>query len=196
MPSTANQGLNVKRLMPLAVPWMISPSMPSLTLISDEDEQGRHLVQFCGLFGFEDGVARAADAIIVDDGKLVVNAHETSARYQLICLQFDLLGWMRRSPQVSDREVIHESDYDWSCVPGWKRDCEEIDDWLARCQHDWAATRICPNPGVYVVENSDWNVGPDKERFKLEHFLIVGESISIEILARACSWVSKGNVAR
>ncbi|MCE3602772.1 hypothetical protein LXA47_04055 [Massilia sp. P8910] len=184
----------MKLLKPLHVPWMISPSVPSLTLISKED--GEQLVKFCGFFGFEDSATTAADSIIIDDGELLVNPDERSSRYQLITLKFELVGWLRRCPQYSDREVIQESDYDWSAVSGCIRDDEDVDDWLLRTRQEWAAARICPNPGVYVVENSDWDVGPDKERYNLKHFLILGDSVFIEILAENCSWVSEGNLSR
>ena len=184
----------MKILKPLSVPWMICPSVPKLTLISEED--GEQLVRFCGFFGFEDLATTVMDKISVDDDVLVANSNEISLRYQLISLKFECVGWLRRNPQYSDREVIKESDYDWSAVSGCIQNGEGIDDWLIRSQQEWMETRVCPNPGVYVVENSDWNVGPDKGRYNLKHFLILGDSISIEILAQDCSWISEGNLSR
>lgn len=173
---------------------MVSPSVPKLTLISEED--GEQLVRFCDFFGFEELAATTMDQVIVDNDALSVGCNEMSSRYQLISLKFECVGWLRRNPQYSDREVIQESDYDWSCVSGCIQNNEDIDDWLIRSQQEWMDTRICPNPGVYVVENSDWNVGPEKERYNLKHFLILGDSVSIEILAQNCSWVSEGNLSR
>ncbi|MFB9240961.1 hypothetical protein IV454_17890 [Massilia antarctica] len=184
----------MKLLKPLSVPWMISPSVPRLTLFSEED--GKQLVKFCGFFGFEDPGTTAMDSIIVDDGSLLVNPNEVSARYQLISLQFEGVGWLRRSPQYSDREVIQESDYDWSCVGGLIRENEDVGDWLIRTQQEWTDTRTCSNPGAYIVENSDWDVGLEKTIYNLKHFLILGDSVFIEILAQDCSWLSEGNLSR
>jgi len=185
----------MKLLRPLSAPWMIDPSMPKLTLISEEN--GRQLVKFCGLFAYGSVASAPVESVIVDDGDaLLVNLNEKSARYQLISLRFELLGWLRRYPQYSDREVVHESDYDWSCVSGCIRNDESVDDWIKRYQQEWIDTGVCPNPGAYVVENSDWDVGPDKDRYNLKHFLIIGESTFIEVLAQDCSWISEGNISR
>jgi len=188
------KGVDVKLLKPLSVPWMISPSVPKLTLISEED--GKQQVKFCGFFGYEDHALARGSSIVVDDGTLLVNPNEKSARYQLISLEFEMVGWLRRYPQYSDREVIRESDYDWSCVSGCIRNNEAIDSWGLRFQQEWVNTKICPNPGIYVVENSDWEVGPDKERYDLKHFLILGDSVFIELLAQNCLWRSEGNLSR
>ncbi len=182
----------MKLLKPLLVPWMIAPSLPKLTLISEED--GTHFVKFRGFFGFEGVANNSQESVIVDGVTLEARKVGLPARYQLISLKFDLVGWFRRSPQYSDSEVIRETDYDWSCVPGVIRDHESVTDWRIRFLKEWNDSRICPNSGVYVVENSDWDVGPDKARFNLNHFLIVGESCFIEILAKGCTWMSEGNI--
>ena len=184
----------MKLLKPLIVPWMVAPSCPNLTLTASES--GEHEIEFSGFFGFEPSCAAPMESIIVDEGTLKVNPNEKSATYQLISLKFDLVGWFKRSPQFSDEEVIKESDYDWSFVPGYYRDEENLAEWLRLQQQDWEKTRICNNPGVYIVENSDWNIGPDKERFSLKHFLIVGELSYIEIMAKSCIWESRGNLSR
>ncbi|MDQ1922184.1 hypothetical protein [Massilia pseudoviolaceinigra] len=98
-------------------------------------------------------------------------------------------------PQYSDREVIQESEYDWSCVSGYLQSDETVENYLKRFQQEWDKTKICPNPGVYVIENSDWDGGLDRERFDLKHFLILGDFCFIEILAKNCTWVSEGNIA-
>jgi hypothetical protein len=79
----------MKILKPLSVPWMIDPSMPKITLISEE--HGNHLVKFCALFGFEGAANKSSDSITVDTGALLVSPNEKSARYQLISLKFELV---------------------------------------------------------------------------------------------------------
>ena len=181
----------MKILKPLLVPWMIAPSLPRLTLISEED--GENSVRFRGFFGFEGAGNTRQDSILVDNAALAVNKNEPSARYQLISVKFEMLGWLRRSPQISDREVICESDYDWSNVPGVIRDGEGVTEWRTRFAREWRETRICPNPGAYIVGNSDWEVGPPKAKFNLNHFLILGDACSVEILAKNQTWTSEGN---
>lgn len=185
----------MKKLIPVGVPWMVAPAIPKLTISSTEE--GDTIVTFVGLFGYESASEGAAKGAIVDASEdIFVNPDETSSRYQLISIRFDTAGWVRRSPQYSDREVIRESDFDWSMVSGAIRAGEAVIDWRTRVSADWAETKICPNPCVYVVENSDWDVGLERDRLGLMHFLVLGESSYVEVMARGFVWCSHGNVTR
>lgn len=119
-------------------------------------------MRFRGFFGIEGAGKTQQDSILVENAALTVNKNEPSARYQLISVKFEMLGWLRRSPQISDSEVIREAEYDWSKVPGVIRDGEGIAEWRTRFAREWGDTRLCPNPGAYIVGNSDWEVGPAK----------------------------------
>lgn len=185
----------MKTLIPARVPWMVAPSAPGLTIASTE--AGETIVSFVGFFDYEPASERALSVDIVDASKAaVVDPDEQSCRYQLIAVHFDTVGWFRRSPQFSDREVIRESEFDWSRIPGVIRHDEAVIDWRMRVSADWARTKICQDPNFYIVENSDWSVGSDRDVYGMKHFLILGESSFIEVLAKDYSWHSHGNVSR
>ena len=183
----------MKKLFPLSVPWMISPSMPNLKLMLEEN--GSALVQFFGLFGYEP--LTESDAAKPDLGQgtrgLRLDPNMKRARHQLISMAFKNVGWLLRSPQHSDREVVNESLFDWSDVRGRMRADEAAVEWQRRCLEEWRETRIAPDPSVYIVTNSDWNAREAKQ-WGLKHYLVLGDSSSIEVLAQDFEWSSEGGV--
>lgn len=68
---------------------------------------------------------------------------------------------------------------------------EEVPTWLERHAKEWKDTEISPNPGIYMIANSDWHAA-EAEQWKLNHYLIVGYSSSVEILAQDVKWISDG----
>jgi hypothetical protein len=124
----------------------------------------------------------------------VLDSKNLFGPYQLLWLDFEKVGWVRKSPQYSDSEVVDESRYDWSCVKGRPQPNEKPADWHMRVMQDWNVTRISPDPSVYIVENSDWN-NDESRRLGLTHYLILGEYCYIEILAGSMEWSSKGSLS-
>jgi hypothetical protein len=185
----------MRKLVSLHVPWMVSPSMPSLKLMSEEN--GDTVLQFVGLFLCEQEVASSAHAgtsgssIGVGLRGVTLDPSNKGGRYQLIDLTFKGVGWLRRSPQHSDREVVEEAAFDWTGIKGRKRADEEIGDWVQRCDHECRSTGISPDPSAYLVSNSDWYAN-EAARWGLKHYLVLGESISIEVLASDIKWESRG----
>lgn len=163
----------MKILTPLAVPWMVAPMQANVTVLTEDDEYGNHQVRFAAVFGV-DAAAAAQE------------------RRQQVCLTFTTYGWMRRTPRVSATEVILRAEYDWSRVTGAPLAGESGSKLDARVERLWRETGLCPDPKVYTVENSDWHIGHDKARFRLQHFLVVGEASCVEVLAGRCDWIAQG----
>lgn len=180
----------MKKLLPIAVPWMIAPSRPNLKLIATEDEAV--LVQFAGFFGFEENSEFDENDQVILFDNVSINPSIRTGRYQMIVVNFSNVGWIRRSPQYSDREVIDESLFDWSDIDGKKSDEESISSWHNRFMQTWGKTKICPNPSFYLIEGSDWISESDMKKWNLKHYIVLGESSSIEILAQGYEWESKG----
>jgi hypothetical protein len=56
----------------------------------------------------------------------------------------------------SNSQVIDENIYDWTQVPGgWPRG-EDIYAHLERDRVSWRQTGVCPDPRMYVIDNSPW----------------------------------------
>lgn len=183
----------MRKLVPLNVPWSVSPSLSNLKLICEEN--GDTVVQFFAFFGFipHTGEEITNEQVIVGADGLIIDPTLEHGRYHVISLTFKNVGWALRNIQHSDLEVIDESQYDWSEVRGAIRSGEDISAWEERYAEEWKDTKIAPDPGAYTIANSDWRAA-EAEEWKLNHYLIVGDSSSIEILAQDMEWASGGVV--
>lgn len=187
----------MKKLTPLQVPWMVSPSLPGMKLVSDDD--GDATLQLVALFGGEPELesVRGVDASMagasvgVGMRGVTLDPSNKSGRYQLVKLTFKNAGWVCRSPQHSDLEVVDEGTFDWSAIGGRIRSAEQVHEWRNRCLLAWRSTKIAPDPGAYIVSNSDWH-SQEAERWGLKHYLILGDTSYVEVLAQDIEWESEG----
>ncbi len=193
------------RLVPVEVPWQISPSTPFLRLISSEVvENGATQVQFVAHFGLEDSQGDASElhrsvVVVADPGDL----HDQSqspiqSPYRRVRILFERGLWSRMCPAYSDSEVVKESKYDWSAVVGRYKSGEDPPTWLRRFKVTWLDTSICPDPGMYEVENSPWlreieSVEGSKE--ELRHYLFLGHDAYVEVLAEGWTWKAERDLA-
>lgn len=166
--------------------------MPNLRLVSEE--YGTTCIEFFAFFGFlPQGEGLMGKVPSQNTEGIVVDPNVAGGRYQLVSLTFEDVGWLQRSPQHSDSEVIDEAEFDWSAVSGKPTEAEGPGQWQKRVLAEWVRTSIAPDPSIYVVENSVWK---SKEAMKwgLTHYLILGEYCYFEILSKKMEWKSKGSV--
>jgi hypothetical protein len=87
----------------------------------------------------------------------------------------------------SDSEVVPESLYDWSRVPGgmpedgeWERAEEDL-------RNEWMKTGICPDPLMYEVifGNGAEQGDPSVET---KHYLLLGHDVYLEVDAVGWRW--------
>ncbi len=182
--------MSPQRLLPLAVPWKVSPSTPFLRLRVEESGAPTS-VSFVAHFAlFDDPSARddrrSAEIVLQPDDAIEEQGPKIGP-YQLVVVTFKAGIWARWSPAYGDSDVIHESLYDWSAVPFRYREGEDVGEWLRRFRGEWIKTGLCPIPGIYEVENSKWrqNVASG-----YRHFLIEGHDAYVEVLAEDWSWKS------
>ncbi len=183
------------RLIPLRVPWQVSPSTPFLSIhVSEEFEVGSTWAEFVAYFAIEDKSRVATDGRSV---KLVArpNVDELdsgSGPYQLLRVTFDSGLWVRVSPAWSDSEVVKESDYDWTSVPCGYEPGQDISVWLRHFRDTWTRESICPDPRIYEVHGSRWLDELGQGRATAKHILILGHDSYGEIIAEGWRWVSRG----
>lgn len=181
------------RLIPLEVPWMVSPSTPFLELQSPQTNKSLSTyVQFVAYNKPHDTKASGATGrpVSVVDTVPEFQASRLSERgaYQLVRLHFVNAISARVSTSFSDSQVIEELAYDWSHVPSaWKG--EDIFEHLRKADETWAKSGICGNPGVYEVITSDYaeeplsSVATASKASTLKRFLILGHDSFVEINA-------------
>jgi hypothetical protein len=93
--------------------------------------------------------------------------------------------WVRWSPAHSDSEAVRKADYDWSGVPELRPGPDFYETYVQE-RKKWTETGLCPDPHVYVVQESPWareisqNVA-GSERYR--HYLVLGHDAYAEVLA-------------
>ena len=181
------------RLIPLEVPWMVSPSTPFLKLHSPQTDRSMgtyvQFVAYNRLLDSDSAAATGKCVSIMDSlARFRPAASFERGAYQLVRLHFVNAVNSRMTPSFSDSQVIEESAYDWSNVPGaWQG--EDIFAHLRKADAIWATTRICGDPGVYEVTTGDHvdetpsSVASTSKRPTTKRFLILGHDSFVEIVA-------------
>jgi hypothetical protein len=176
-------------LVPVQVPWMISPSVPYLCF--GAQETGRPLTAtFIGFFKCEAAGRPPAPGIrkVGDPGPFIPSEHAKGAEYRLVQVEFEQAFASRRSPSFSDTQVVEEGAYDWSLVPNMPLPGEAIKDFLVRVEKIWLSTGQTPDPGMYEVRRSRQLQSAGLPEGEWHHYLMLGHDEYLEVVARSWSW--------
>ena len=183
------------KLVPLQVPWQISPSVPFLRLYLSESsaDQPTHAVFIahykCGLVP-HDTAGDKSFQIVAPPPAFVQTQDVTVEPYRLVRVLFHNAVAARMLPSFSDTEVIEESAYDWSFIDNTLKPEEGADSFVARFADTWVRSGICPSPGIYEVLTSKWlaQLGVTGKAATARHYLLLGHDAYIEVLAEGCTW--------
>lgn len=180
-----------KRLVPVSVPWQISPSVPNLKLMQSAD--GRPLsATFIGHFKCDEitGQTVSSDAIQVISEDPDFEPTQLSVRmpFRMVRVSFAGAHFGRICQSASDSEVIPEEDYDWSDVASSLKPDETIEQDFERIRDLWLTTGICPDPGMYEVRNSPLLTEIAVQANELRHYLMLGHDEYVEVLAKGWGW--------
>jgi hypothetical protein len=185
------------RLCPVAVPWMISASVPHLRL-NDEGDGMPCSATFIANFlcpEVNGGASEDDEPLRVLSPGAFQPAHEGQmAPYHLVRVTFLGSKVARKSSAYSDIEVVEEASFDWSNVPTTLLPGESIEANIARSTREWAASGLSPDPGMYEVQNSPWLDELGIRDKALRHFLLLGHDEYIDVAATGWTW-EKGQPA-
>lgn len=180
------------KLLPVAVPWQISPSVPNLEIQKSNDEHPISTT-FIGHFKCDEAIKRenflAAIQVISTVPEFKPTSMTTRAPFRMVRVNFVDGYQVRIRPSASDLEVIPENAYDWSAVSSSLLPNETIEQNVERTRSSWLKTEICPDPGMYEVQNSPWLTNEiEKQSAGLRHYIILGHDEYIEVLAKGWAW--------
>lgn len=182
----------MQRLIPLEVPWQVSPSTPFLRLLAEESGSGHPTqITFVGHFGLRSGGTTDPDVGFATSLKasspygLSSQAEPCSKTHSVVRIEFEAGMWVRMSPAYSDRVVIDPHEFDDSFLP-YSGLTADVETWLRNFHSHWLKSGNCPDPGAYFVESSQWAAHHSRSGFR--HFLIKGHDAYIEVLARDWKW--------
>lgn len=174
-------------LVPVLVPWKISPSVPYLRLHSS-DEGKPVAATFIGFFKCEVASETAGLVVVNDPGVFVRADTASSAKYRLVQVLFKEGLHAKQRPAVSDYEVIPEDDYDWSLVPSGIHGEETAEESVARVHNLWFTSGNCPDPSMYEVRGSKWLTALGLDTADWRHYVLLGHDDYIEVVARGWQW--------
>lgn len=180
-----------QKLLPVTVPWQISPSVPYLQLQEGADGKPSSAT-FIGHFKEgNDQLAEVGSPLPKRIGAPSAFSPEgarTPGRFQMVRVNFLGAQASRVCNAVSDVEVISESDFDWSAVPSGLLPGEKVSDNVKRISDQWHSTGICPDPGMYEVKDSTWlrELGMDQKSSR--HFILAGHDDYLEVVADDWQW--------
>lgn len=181
----------LQRLVPVAVPWEVSPSVPCLQLqVSEEDGQAavRFMANFPSPQALGEAVSCSLDTIQVayPTAELGAVRPVEGSGPRIVMVTFERSRWMRFSPAWGDHEVVKESDYDWSVLPSLT--IENFEEQRRQFHATWLESGICPDPRFYAVLGSRWL----QEKFELgsscTHYIVLGHDAYVEVIAAAATW--------
>ena len=181
-------------LVPVSVPWAISPSVPYLRLNSTAE--GRPFAAtFIGFFKCEPSLRHEGRVVISDPGPFVQAETAKGSSHRLVQVVFNDGLQSRRRPAFSEHEILAEALYDWSLIPSGIRDEETAEESVARVSGMWLSTGICPDPSMYEVRGSKWLAELQLAEGEWRHYILLGHDDYVEVVARDWRWIPGQAVA-
>lgn len=154
-------------IIPLDVPWMVSPSVSGLVVRLEE--AGDTKVWF-----------NASLKSGVDPRGVIPNLENPR-----VVVTFTSGMWASFWPTTGDEGAIDFRVYDQSRLPLAQTSPEEYLDALDVL---WVRNQRCPNPGVFEIESSAWLAESGASRYGCRHYVVGGREARFEVLARGFSW--------
>jgi hypothetical protein len=163
------------RLVPLQVPWMLSPSVPEIRLTVVED--GDAIAMF--------------DAAVLPESEDASFAALVSRRVEM---RFKAGQWVRTSPSFADADIIPPGLFDRSALDALLGDPADAE-WVVSFRRRWVADGICPDPRAYEIQGSRWLVESGALRFGCQHYVLTGHDIWLEVLCLGLTWQWAGEAS-
>ena len=179
------------QLIPVQVPWEVSPTSPYLRLrTSESDDDWPTEVTFLGYFG----------PVALPDWEPGQPGTGTSTAYQHLRVVFEQGLWSCFSPGIHDADPIDRSRYDEAALPRFRDVGLTLEAYAKATWEQWRTTGLCPDPGMYEVAQSTWMqaIGCAKRVHALDyareykHFIIEAHDSYVEVIAKAWRYESLG----
>lgn len=193
-------------LVPVQVPWMISPSTPFLEVFASEDSADKPTVaRFIGYFALEEATESSppeskqgagSDQVFLVSNPFLGTPSDTTrgpSRYKKVAVRFTQGIWVSFQPTFDDFSG-EQPDYDWSQVPNFFDPNQGLEVWNRKLHEEWSRTSWCPSPRMYEVKGSGWLKDLDLVSLDFKHFLLLGHDAEVEIIAKSWEWKIEGDV--
>ncbi len=180
-----------QKMIPVSVPWQISPSVPDLKIKRFADGYSLS-VTFIGHFKCDELIGEKAASesiqVVTEGAEFEPTPLSLKATFRMVRLNFLSAYFSRCCQSVSDSQTIREDDYDWSDVGSSLMPNESIEENFRRTRDLWLTTGVCPDPGMYEVRNSSLLLEYAQQSSELRHYIMLGHDEYIEVLAKGWNW--------
>jgi hypothetical protein len=184
-------------LVPVQVPWMVSPSVPHVRLIAPESQSdGSAAITFIAHFGLEHLKPEPKDEVptkVFSPYDAMTKLGPPEGPFQLIRIRLISHIASRMLPGLSDSEVIAPDRYDMTAIPCGYLPGQGVKEWLRQFQDSWRRQGRCPDPRMYEIKDSLWReeLGASGD---FKHVLILGHDAYVEAIAKNWEWASDGRI--
>lgn len=186
----------VQRLLPVVVPWQVSPSTPFLRLRASEADEPTS-VTFMANFpapqsaGEAGGLGLDRVQVVGPPAEFGAVQEAEDSYFRSVKVTFQRGLWARFMPSYADHEVVEEAAYDWSALPPLM--LENFEEENRRFHAVWLESGVCPDPGFYVVSGSRWLQETANTGSCFKHYIIPGHDAYVEVIAEAATWQCEGS---
>ena len=179
------------KLIPVLVPWRITSAVPvlSITII----EMNSITVSFQSFLGpINPYTGEIDEEVRLVENEFASLGYRNSPEVR-VELTFPFTTDVRINPCISEGRVIDYDLYDTSgLLPALTSDFNR---YAQEGFQIWKATGYCPTPRMYSIEPSAWLESLTEQGYQYhlgerpaKHYMILGEDMWIEILAKEWSW--------
>jgi len=178
------------KLIPVSVPWKISPSVPHLHL--QTNDAGKPIsATFIAYFHCDYVVPVSPPTglqTIYDPGEFILANNAEPAPFRMVRVAFAAGKVGRACHAFADLQVIPEDDFDWTAVPGELLPGQTIDQNIKKRLQTWTDTGVCPDPLMYEVQGSPWLRELGLSENDLHHYILLGHDDYVEVIASGWRW--------
>jgi hypothetical protein len=167
------------QLVPIFAPWKISPSISAFAVTMEEDGDTTVTVN----------VYTLSKEITLDGECVDFSLLRGDTR---VVLTFELGLWVRTSLAYSDSKPLPPGLFNidaQSPIVNLHGFSPLEDEYWVQHKRLWINTDLCPDPGVYTVENSSWLEETGASRWSCKHYVLEGREMWMEIIGRNLTWV-------
>lgn len=181
----------IQTLQPLRVPWQIAASNDALCLMVQGQAEAR--VIFVALLGYESLAQDMQAGLVPYASAAYLGMAAKQAAFHQVEVSFQAVIAARAMPLqaagVAGFAGFDKPAYDCSALASVSTDDKSPNVRAYDFKKYWNDNRRCPDPGAYIVANSEWLASSAANTASSRHYLFLGQHVVVEVLAAGLDWL-------
>ena len=172
-------------LLPLTVPWQIAASNDDLRLMIQSD--GEASVTFVALLGYHALADDIQAGLIPYASSAYLGMAAKQAAFHQVAASFQAVSAVRGAPLKANG--FDKAAYDCSALTSVSIAATGLNVRAYDFKKYWNDNKRCPDPGAYVMNNSEWLASSGLSGLSTRHYLFLGQHVVVEVLAADMQWL-------